>query len=173
MKRPRITIGMVMVGVLVIAADLALFRRAFANPFDCDTFKTVVSAPMTSLLLFALAIVWSDLRRRGEARSSAVGFCFVGAVMVIGFGWIWSDSKSIEAYLQWIAWPLEYWFPGWLNSLREEGQIVLASVALSIPQIALAAVGAMIATRIGLRLVIVPRSSRPSELPEMITAVVD
>jgi hypothetical protein len=151
MPRPRVSIGMLMMVVLVAALDLAMFRAIYQAFSDELYVFGMTAIPTLSILLVVFSQVVVQLKKRGETKPWHVGFlsgAFLGLLIMLA---VLSLRTYCAPYLMWvnslitsIETALNY------QSLLGEAAFLLA---LNLPQLILAVTGAALTSRFGITLV--------------------
>ncbi|MDB5350463.1 MAG: hypothetical protein JWN86_1710 [Planctomycetota bacterium] len=106
MKRPRISLSVMMIVALLVAVDLAIMKMALDWPYPFEALGYSMFPTASLLLVCCFSVAW-QLRRTGEANSFLVGFTIVGtaASMLVGF-WAATCRDQLRAYNHWAIGPV-------------------------------------------------------------------
>jgi hypothetical protein len=164
-RLPRISVGMLIAAILIVAVSLTVGRNVFRDAFtlsrgSLEPVELIFGVlPMLSVLCLCGILAVRDLGGRGHAPSFVVGFEVCGCAAVIIFLMLsLSDPDSVKVAVGAVCTLLatsdgSRTFP----NIRE---LLLWTLVCSPPQMLFALVGGWLAKRIGLTLTI----ERPTKL---------
>jgi hypothetical protein len=176
MSRPRISIGMLMTVVLILAADIAAGQALFGSNLQITKSTGTTSIdlslvslgilPMASLLLLGGIHGLPDLCRRGETSRFSVGFQVFGWVAVFLFCIVTVIAPAtILGYANALAKPIAPTFRLWLNRAPEWAQmfveVVFSAAVFTLPELIFALLGGMLNRKLGVTVVISRRRDDP------------
>jgi hypothetical protein len=151
MPRPRVSIRSLMLVVLVAALDLAMFR-AISQAFSHELYVFgMIAIPTLSTLFVVFSQVVVQLKRHGETKPWHVGFlsgAFLGLLVMLA---ILSLRTCSAPYLMWIN-SLITSMETALNYQSVLGEVAFL-LALNLPQLILAGIGAALTSRFGITLI--------------------
>ena len=154
--RPRISIGMTMLAVVVVASNLAAMKTMLYLSAKSWGYLVFGSMPMASLLLLVLVAIVGDLRRVGEAKPFAIGFFALGGVGLSVMSVLLADADRVYPIVSdWIFKPFTEAWAGLAlhaNATGDNLGISLMVLAFMLPQLILGLIGGVVAERIGIRL---------------------
>lgn len=172
MRKPRVSIAVLMAAVAIVAADFAIVAKAYrTGNVNIPLIIILPSLPTWSVLVLSLILIASDLRRYGEAGPFALGFVAIGsgavALTLIGFA---LDTRTFLKPFDWVF----GWVAGGVAN-TSGGTYVLPVLVFTIwtpPQLLVACLGGLLARRVGLKLVIGSRRAVVGPSPEIPPAAV-